>query len=86
MAGQVESLKKALDQPPAYVEFAPDLPPVSHRAPRVIQVIEVYEQRGSGTEEDVYREVRRYYTLEGRYLAENDPVGIKVLKITEVTP
>jgi len=40
--------------------------------PRVIEVIEVEEPRGAGTEHDPARSVTVYYTLEGDYLAERD--------------
>lgn len=42
--------------------------------PRVIQVIEADERRGGGTSGDPIRLVRRYYTLDGQLLAENDPL------------
>lgn len=40
--------------------------------PRVIQVIESEENEGDGTPKNVIRTVRRYYTLEGKLLAEYD--------------
>jgi hypothetical protein len=43
--------------------------------PRVIQVIEVeLELRGDGTPASPYRRVRQYYTLDGKLLAEVDPL------------
>lgn len=40
--------------------------------PKVIQVIENEETDGNGTDKNPYRMVRRYYTLEGKFLAEYD--------------
>ena len=42
--------------------------------PRVIQVIQTEEQRGDGTQESPLRQVSQYYTLEGEFLAEDDPL------------
>jgi hypothetical protein len=47
--------------------------------PKVIQVIEALEPRGEGTFEDPCRIVTCYYTLDGRGLAERDPVHEKWL-------
>lgn len=38
-----------------------------------MQVIESVVLRGDGTNEDVYREVTQYHTLDGELLAERDP-------------
>lgn len=49
--------------------------------PRVIQVIEVETTRGTGeTPADMCRIVRQYFTLDGEFLAENDPIpsGIRI--------
>jgi hypothetical protein len=44
--------------------------------PKVMQVIEVHTLRGSGkSDEDPMRVVRRYYALDGRFLAEFDHVS-----------
>jgi hypothetical protein len=40
--------------------------------PRVIEVIEADEEKGSGVMDSPYRRVKRYYTLDGDLLAEND--------------
>lgn len=42
--------------------------------PQVIKVIEAEEPEGKGIESDPYRIVKRYYTLDGKLLAENDPM------------
>lgn len=39
---------------------------------RIIQVIEIIETRGTGTEEDPVRRVTCYVDLKGNFLAEND--------------
>ncbi len=41
--------------------------------PKVIQVIESDVCMGEGTGEDTYRNVMTYHTLEGEFLAKNDP-------------
>ena len=41
--------------------------------PKVIQVIESDVCMGEGTGEDTYRNVMTYHTLEGKFLAKNDP-------------
>lgn len=41
---------------------------------RVIQVIETKSIRGTGSENDICREVIQYWDLEGKLLAEDDPV------------
>ena len=41
---------------------------------RVIQVIETKSIRGTGSEIDICREVIQYWDLEGKLLAEDDPV------------
>lgn len=41
---------------------------------RRLEVLEVEYVRGMGTEDDMVRRVRRYYTLEGELLAEVDPL------------
>lgn len=43
------------------------------KRPRVIQVIESTELRGNGSEQDPFVEVVQYHTLEGEFLAENNP-------------
>lgn len=40
---------------------------------RVIQVIETVSVRGKGTEEDMCRPVKQYWSFDGELLAENDP-------------
>ena len=40
---------------------------------RVIQVIETRSLRGSGTDEDLCREVIQYWDFDGNLLAEKDP-------------
>lgn len=40
---------------------------------RVIQVIETKAMRGEGTDIQPSREVTQYWTLDGEFLAENDP-------------
>jgi len=44
--------------------------------PRVITVIQNEEHRGRGVENDPYRLVTCYYTLEGELLAQNDQWAI----------
>ena len=49
-----------------------DVTPTAFAA-RVIRVIETnLDKRGNGTEEDPYRRVTQYYTLDGRLLFERD--------------
>lgn len=45
--------------------------------PHVIQVIKSSIKRGKGTEDDVIRWVDQYHSLDGKLLAENDPVATK---------
>lgn len=40
---------------------------------QVIRVIETKSLRGEGTNEDMCRTVKQYWSLEGEFLAENDP-------------
>lgn len=40
---------------------------------KVMQVIETKTLRGSGTHEDLCREVKQYWDFDGNLLAENDP-------------
>ena len=40
--------------------------------PKVISVIESYQQRGNGSEDHPYRQVRQYHTTTGKFLAEYD--------------
>lgn len=41
---------------------------------RVIQVIETISVRGGGTEKDLMRPVRQYWSLDGKLLADDDEV------------
>lgn len=41
---------------------------------QVINVIETKSMRGRGTPEDMCRIVRQYWSLDGKLLAENDPI------------
>lgn len=43
------------------------------RTARVIEVIEVVTYEGAGTPDDVGREVTRYFSTEGNWLATYDP-------------
>ena len=38
--------------------------------PKLISIIESYETRGKGIEGDPVRNIRQYYTLDGKFLAE----------------
>ena len=40
---------------------------------RVIRVIETKSLRGEGTDKDMCRIVKQYWSLEGKLLAESDP-------------
>lgn len=40
---------------------------------QVIQVIETKSLRGEGTNEDMCRTVKQYWSFDGELLAENDP-------------
>lgn len=42
---------------------------------KVIEVIETYERRGKGTEDDVVREVYQLWTLDGKLIFEDDKDG-----------
>lgn len=44
------------------------------RSARVIQVIEIKADRGLGTKQDPVREVTQYWDLDGKLLAEVDPI------------
>ena len=48
--------------------------------PRVMKVIEVDESRGKGIEGDPYRHSTCYYTLNGKFLAENDSYATEQLR------
>lgn len=50
--------------------------------PKLIQVIESTEKRGSGLDGDPVRMVFCYYTLEGVLLAENDPQPSSLRQLT----
>lgn len=63
-------LHDSLDQLNACAPSDPD-------APRVIRVIVSGHVRGKGTNEDPLRVVKRYHSLDGEFLAENDPVAGK---------
>ena len=41
---------------------------------RIIQCIEVTAVRGRGTQQDPYRNVKQYWSQDGRLLAEHDPM------------
>lgn len=43
------------------------------KSAKVIQVIETVAKRGMGTEKDPVREVKQYWDLNGKFLAEMDP-------------
>ena len=43
-------------------------------SPKVMAVIRTTTARGEGTKEDTMRTVVQYHTLQGEFLAENDPV------------
>ncbi len=47
---------------------------------RVIQVIETEAMRGRGTNAEPVRRVKQYWTLEGEFLAENDPAAFEVVE------
>lgn len=47
---------------------------------RVMQVIETKSARGAGTDEQPVRIVTQYWSLEGKFLAENDPCSIVILE------
>lgn len=51
------------------------------RGVKVIQVIEVISLRGKGTEDEIYREVIQYWSLDGVLLAEHDPVKVNEVKL-----
>ena len=42
--------------------------------PKIIQVIESYITRGSGDKPNTSRRVRQYFTIDGEFLAEHDPI------------
>jgi len=48
---------------------------------RLIQVIEAFESRGTGTPNDPHRTVRQHYSTAGELLAENDP-GVPQMQLT----
>ena len=41
---------------------------------RIIEVIETFERRGKGTEEDLIRKVYQLWTLDGELIFEKDPI------------
>ena len=41
---------------------------------KLIQVIEVHAHRGAGTEENPHRVVTEYYSTDGKFLADDDPL------------
>jgi hypothetical protein len=41
--------------------------------PRVIQVILAYKTRGTGMDDDPFRQVTQVFSLEGELIAERDP-------------
>lgn len=53
--------------------------PQSVRGAQVISVIEITVLRGAGTRESILREVKQYWTLDGLFLAEYDPIEDKEL-------
>ena len=42
---------------------------------RVIEVIETWEKRGSGTEDDIIRKVHQIWSTKGNLIMEDDPDG-----------
>ena len=40
---------------------------------KLIQVIETFEKRGKGTEEDICRKVKQFWSTDGVLLMEYDP-------------
>lgn len=40
---------------------------------QILQVIEVTQTVGKGVQEDPFREIKSYFTLDGKYLAVDDP-------------
>jgi hypothetical protein len=44
---------------------------------RIIRVIQVVVLRGNGTSESPYRDVYQYWSLDGEFLAEDDPHGME---------
>lgn len=48
--------------------------PLPVNAAKVIQVIEIHEIRGDGTPDDPARMATSYWSMDGKQLAENDPV------------
>lgn len=48
--------------------------PLPVDATKVIQVIEIREVRGNGTPDDPVRVATSYWSMDGKQLAENDPV------------
>lgn len=49
-----------------------ELPP-NARSARVVEVIQVVTKEGQGTDDDLVREVTRYYTLGGELIATHEP-------------
>lgn len=47
---------------------------------RVVEVIEVRANRGTGTVDDPVRAVCRYYSKDGDKLAEDDQIGLRALR------
>ena len=42
---------------------------------KIIQVIETIEEAGHGTPEDPFREVKKYWSLDGKLLGKRDPLS-----------
>ena len=42
---------------------------------KLIEVIETWEKRGKGTNDDIVRNVHQFWSKEGELLMENDPDG-----------
>lgn len=42
---------------------------------QMVQVIETKSQRGSGSDANPYRTVTQYWSPDGEFLAENDPIN-----------
>jgi hypothetical protein len=50
---------------------------VNRMSARVIQVIEVVQNRGTGVLGDPVRYIKQYWSFDGELLAENDPVIVQ---------
>lgn len=52
--------------------------------PRVIKVIENIELIGKGTSDSPLRQIKRYYTLDGKFLGQSyDPIEDEVQEVEE---